>query len=429
MKRLRVLAVAYACSPDRGSESGVGWGWVKAISESHDVTVITADFNAPDIERYLSDRGAERFNLRFIYVKNRPWHYRPQGLWLTIENSIAKPAMNFAYQAWLHSAFQIALRETRKDRYDLVHLITYVGWRFPGKFYQLGIPFVWGPIGGLMNMPRQLFPALGFKGAIYYIGRNLINTLQIRLLRGPRKALRQSHGALIAATLDIRAALLRHFGASSEVICEVGLPELIPGKTCRRMNDEPLRICWSGLHIPRKALPLLLRALDRLPRDLPYRLEILGDGPSSPAWRRLARRLNVSPNCHWYGQLPRDRALEMMKACHVFVITSLDELTSTVAVEAIALGLPIVCVDHCGFADLVTSRCGIKIPPVSVQKIVVGLADALVHLYNEDLRSELAQGAVVRSREYSWQSKMTALNAVYRTAIGISERSFSSSLA
>ena len=431
MKRLRVLAIAYACNPDRGSESGVGWGWVKAISENHDVTVITADFNCSDIERYRRDRLAgDKLHLRFVYVKNRAWHYRPHGLWLAIENSAAKPVMNLAYQAWLHSALQIARCETEQNRYDLVHLITYVGWRFPGKFYQLGIPFVWGPVGGLMNMPRRLFPALGIKGAIYYSGRNLINTLQLHLLRGPRKALRQAHGAVIAATPDIRAALLRHFETPSQVISEVGLPEVNSGRTCRRTNDEPLRICWSGLHIPRKALSLLLHAVARLPPDLRYRLEILGDGPSGRAWRKLAKRLGVGQSCHWHGQLPRELALEVMKGCHVFVITSLEDLTSTVAVEAIALGLPIVCLDHCGFADLVTSRCGIRIPTVSVRKIVAGLADALISLYNdEDLRSKLAQGAVVRSQAYSWQSKMTALEEVYRIAIGTGERSFSSSSA
>jgi glycosyltransferase involved in cell wall biosynthesis len=431
VKRLRVLAIAYACNPYRGSEFGVGWGWVKAISENHDVTVITADFNASDIERYGRDRIAgDKLNPRFVYVKNRAWHYRPHGLWLTIENSAAKPVMNLAYQGWLRSALTIAKCEAAQSPYDLVHLITYVGWRFPGKFYQLGIPFVWGPIGGLMNMPSRLFPALGVKGAIYYRGRNLINTLQISLLPGPRKALRQAQGAVIAATPDIQRALLRHFGAPSEIICEVGLPELNPGSRCRRPNDQPLRICWSGLHIPRKALSLLLHAVARLPPDLPYRLEILGDGPSGRAWRRLAKRLGVTQNCHWLGQLPREVALEAMKGCHVLVITSLEELTSTVAVEAIALGLPIVCLDHCGFADLVTSSCGIKIPPVSVRKIVAGLADALITLYNnEDLRSQLARGAVVRSQAYSWQSKMTALEAVYRTAVGRGSRSLLSSSA
>ena len=29
-RRLKVLVAVYACSPCRGSESGVGWGWVNA---------------------------------------------------------------------------------------------------------------------------------------------------------------------------------------------------------------------------------------------------------------------------------------------------------------------------------------------------------------------------------------------------------------
>ena len=326
--------------------------------------------------------------------------------------------MNLAYQDWLRYAFQEANRELAQDRYDLVHLITYVGWRFPGNFYRLGIPFVWGPIGGLMNTPYRLFPALGVAGAIYYGGRNLLNTLQIHLLRGPRRALRETRGAAIAATSEIQEALLKYFGAESRMICEVGLPEVDPQETKPRSNGEPLQICWSGLHLPGKALHLLLDALARLPRGLNYGIHILGDGPSNRRWRDRAKRLGVDTHCQWHGRLPRDQALAVMRGCHVFVITSLKDLTSTVVLEATALGLPIVCLDHCGFGDLVTGGCGIKIPPTSVQQIVAGLANALSTLYNNDeLRCELAQGALARSREYSWQSKMSALEEVYSKAL------------
>src|SRR5437764_15093991 len=102
MTRLKILAVAYACNPTKGSEFGVGWGWVLAIAANHDLTVITADFNSEDIEKYLeSNQTSDLSNLQFIYVKKLPWHYRPSSLWLKIEDSIAKPIMNLAYQDWL----------------------------------------------------------------------------------------------------------------------------------------------------------------------------------------------------------------------------------------------------------------------------------------------------------------------------------------
>src|ERR1035441_5831793 len=111
MSRLKILAVAYACNPARGSEFGVGWGWVNAIETAHDVTVITADFNSGDIARYLEGSNSSTGNTpRFVYVKNRPWHYRPLGLWLKIEASPAKPLMNLAYRSEEHTSELQSLR-------------------------------------------------------------------------------------------------------------------------------------------------------------------------------------------------------------------------------------------------------------------------------------------------------------------------------
>ena len=421
MKRLRILAIAYACNPFKGSEEGVGWGWAQSMAERHEVTVITADYHADDISRHLRDRQTVNANsLRFIYVKNRAWHYRPQGLWLKIESSIAKPLMNLAYQNWLGHAFTEAKREAVQTHYDVVHLVTYVGWRFPGTFYRLGLPFVWGPIGGLINIKWRLLPSLGLRGAFYHAAHNLVNSLQIKALPGPRRALRAARGNVIAATSETKERLLEHFGAMSHVIPEVGLPNLPRVEPKKREQGAPFRVCWSGLHLPRKALHLLLRAAARLPEDLDYSIEILGDGPCHGSWRALAKSLGIQSHCRWHGQLPREQSLAIMKACHIFVITSIHDLTSTVAVEAISLGLPIVCLDHCGFADLVTPECGIKIRVGSVGQITSDLAAAIGTLCrDENYRQRLAQGALRRTENYSWEKKMDALDEVYKLAFAV----------
>jgi glycosyltransferase involved in cell wall biosynthesis len=419
MNRLKILVVAYACDPTKGSESGVGWGWVNAIAANHDVTVLTADFNAGNIGQYLRNSQNPTHKIpRFIYVRNRPWHYRPTGMWLAIENSIAKPLMNIAYQDWLRCVMADAQKEIEQNHYDVVHLITYVGWRFPGNFYRLGLPFVWGPIGGMKNTPWRLLPILGLKGAIYYGARNLVNSMQLRVLLGPRRAMVTAGDGVIAATSEIQVELRSRFGVKSNVICEVGPPQLCTDNPKQRDKDEPLRICWSGQHLPGKALPLLLRAVARLPKDFKYTLEILGDGPCRQSWRSLACKLKIDAHCHWHGWLPRDQSLAVMKGSHVFTITSLKDLTSTVAVEALSLGLPIVSLDHCGFADLVTEECGIKVRPESAERIITGLTDALSTLYhNEPLRLRLAEGAICRSRAYSWEAKMATLDEIYRMTV------------
>jgi glycosyltransferase involved in cell wall biosynthesis len=418
MKRLKILAVAYACNPTRGSEFGVGWGWVNAIAERHDITVITADFNSIDIERHRSGHEPRTpMNPRFCYLTNRPWHYRPNGFWRRIEGSLAKPLMNLAYQDWLGYAFAEAEQEIRDHHYDLLHLITYVGWRFPGSFYKLDIPFVWGPIGGMKNTPWRLLPLLGLRGACYYGARNIINSLQLSLMQGPRRALRAAHNGIIAATSEIQKELWSRFTAESQVICEVGPPDLNRATPTMRAMEEPMRICWSGTHLPGKALHLLLRAAALL-RDNDYRLEILGDGPCNRAWRALAAQLKISDCCRWHGWLSREKSLSVMRKSHVFAITSLKDLTSNVAVEAISLGLPVVCLDHCGFADLVTDNCGIKVPVESEGQIISDLANALRNLYeNEAMRRRMANGALQRCKHYSWSSKMSSLDRVYSGAM------------
>ena len=176
-----------------------------------------------------------------------------------------------------------------------------------------------------MNTPWRLMPALGFKGAIYYTGRNIVNSLQIGLLPGPRKALKKADGAVIAATSEIQRALCADFASGSQVICEVGSPKVGTTEPRLRTLDEPLRICWSGPHVPGKALHLLLEAVALLPKGSNFILEILGDGPMRRNWESLAQRLGVSNNCRWCGHLPRSAALEVMKTCHIFVTTCLKE--------------------------------------------------------------------------------------------------------
>jgi len=427
---MRILAIAYACNPTRGSEDAVGWGWINAIAQQHDVKVITADYNRADIEAAGTGTQDRKGTLSFRYVKNRPWHYRPWGAWARIEASPAKPIMSLAYANWLDHAYRIAKEEAASGDYDLVHLITYVGWRFCGKLYRLNLPFVWGPLGGLMNTPWSLMPALGLNGAIYYTGRNIVNSTQIALLPGPRRALRKANGSVIAATSEIQRALFTHFGSRSQVICEVGIPDVGTAEPRLRASDEPLRICWSGPHVPGKALHLLLEAAALLSGEANFTLEILGDGPSRKGWQSLARRLGIEERCTWYGRLPRRAAIEVMSTSHLFVITSLKELTSTVAVEAITLGLPVVTLNHCGMADLVTDACGIKVEIASIDQIIHDLSNALRRMHNDEaMRRNLSQGALIRSLDYSWNKKLESLNDVYVDALAFQNRALSQAAA
>jgi glycosyltransferase involved in cell wall biosynthesis len=404
--RLRVLVGAYACSPNGGSESGVGWGWVEAISQYHDLWVLTAEHNKNEIEAELSRRPELRDNVHFHYIA-RKRHLWAERFW--------PPAYLFTYKhQWQKDAFEIAKRLHDEVRFDVVHQITYVGFRVPGLLWQLDAPFVWGPIGGLEQTTWALIPSLGIRGALHFMARNLLNDWDRRFAPTPKLAFFKAEGGIIAATSGIKKEIRRFYGRDSVVISEIGLPPVTRQTPTRRPSTEPLALLWCGIHVPRKALPFLLSALKMLPAQLNWKLTIIGDGPCSAEWRRQARAKGVDDRCDWLGQVSRQTVLEEMQSAHALVITSVYDLTSTVLVEAMANGLPVICPDHCGFTDAITDECGIKVPAVSGHAFVAGLRDAIVRLDDEGRRYRLAEAAVERSAGYEWDRKGKAVSDIYR---------------
>lgn len=326
-----------------------------------------------------------------------------------------------AYRLWQVDAYRLAQRLHRKYHFSVCHLITYVGFRFPGKFFTLDCPFVWGPIGGLENTPRHFLPLLGIYGAAYYTARNLINEFDRRFSPQPRRAMKKAAECegVIAATTAIKKEIRRWYGVESTVICEIGPPPVAKMESLVVRNcGEPLRICWSGEHLPGKALQLLLRALAMMPHDVNWRLDVLGTGPCSRKWKNEAKTIGIDLYCTFHGRLSRQEALSVMQKAHLFVITSLKDLTSTVLLEALSLGKPVISPDHCGFSDVIDESCGIKIRIENLDRFILQLARQIETLYyDEALRCQLAQGALRRIEHFSWHKKAEVVNAIYRRAV------------
>lgn len=411
---MKVLVSAYACSPGRGSEPGVGWGIVRALASRHELWVIVESQFQRDIERALAAEPALRRQLHFHFLP-RTRHDALRRLW--------PPSYYWFYRRWHRDALQLAQRLHREVRFDLAHQLTMVGFREPGYLWRLGIPFAWGPIGGMGLFPWRFLPSVGLRGAVYFAGYDLFNELHMRFLTRPRRAARAAGAGLIAATQENARGAAERWGVEATIVSEIGLPSEPAAEPSRRLPGEPLRLVWSGRHVPGKALNLAIEAVSQLPVSVSWRLEILGDGPRSRAWRELAERRGVAGRCRFHGWLPREEALEVTRRGHVMVITSLRELTSTVTVEALALGLPVVCLDHCGFVDAVDATCGIRVPVRAPTESVRALAEAIGALAaDEGLRSRLAAGALRRARAFSWDQKAEVIGGLYQARVDEARR-------
>jgi glycosyltransferase involved in cell wall biosynthesis len=105
----------------------------------------------------------------------------------------------------------------------------------------------------------------------------------------------------------------------------------------------------------------------------------------------------------WIAELPHAEAMKEMSRAHVFTFPSLQEASSTVTLEALSLGLPVICHDACGMGFIVNDDCGIKVPMRNPQGSIDGIAAALRKLHaNPELLTQLSRGALKRSEELSW---------------------------
>lgn len=289
-----------------------------------------------------------------------------------------------------------------------------VGYREPGYLYKLDKPFVWGPMGGFNITPWKLLPSMGVKGMIFYGMRNIINSWQMKHSARVAEAVKESD-SIITATEGDHNTLLKLWNKDNIVIPEVGFQTSIKHQTESRVGK--LKICWSGLHIPRKSLNLLLEAMARLKNPDKVDLHIIGEGECTKKWKYLSKKLRLK-NITWHGWVEKTEAIEIMSACDVFVITSLSDATSTVLLEALSMGLPVVATNHLGFANVITDICGIKIDLKNHKQVIRDFAIAIEKLEgDEKYRQKLSLGALERAKDFSWESKINLIDEIYQNVI------------
>lgn len=406
---MKVLVNCYACSPYQGSEPGMGWNFLSNLSRMHELHIMTECKFKEDIDRYFANHPEEKDFYHFYFIKRTRWN---------LLRKIWPPSYYWTYAAWQRKALALAQQLEAKEHFDLVHQLNMVGYRECGYLWKMNKPLVWGPMGNFNITPWRMLPVMGLYGMVFYTCRNLINLWQMHFSARVRKAAVAS-STIICAMQEDKEAVKRLFNKDAIVIPEVGLTDYQESELQiqSRENGEKLRICWSGLHAARKALPLLLKALNQLKYKDAVELHVLGDGPFNKKWKNLAKALKLD-NVIWHGNLDRTQAYNIMKQSHLFTITSLSDATSTVLLEALSFGLPVIATNHLGFASVITEECGMKIDLHSPTQVIADFAKQIDRIVDDEhYRRQLSAGAIKRAQDFSWKKKAEMIDGIYKKAV------------
>ena len=406
-QRLKILLCCYACDPGYGSEPGMGWNFAKNIARYHDVHILVEEKFRVNLEKHTKSHPKEVSHMTFHFIKRKRYKTL-RKIW--------PPSYYWFYREWHRKAYQYALDLNKKEDFDLVHQITLSGYREPGYLWKLGKPYIWGPLGGFTDTPWCLMGSLGWQGCLHFTIRNILNAIQKRWGRRPHAAAAHCHTILTSTTKAVRE--IKAFWKRDAILMnEVGLETHHTAYTpAEHTEGTPLRLCWAGEHIPRKALDILLQALPQCKEKV--ELHVLSKGPRSQAWKALTHKLGLDDRVIFHGFVPREEAFRIMGTSHVFCITSVREDTSTVVFEAFRYGLPIIAMDHCGFSTVIDETSGIKIPICSKNQVIADYARHIDYLATHELeRQRLSTGALERCKMFTWEAKMEIINKVYVEAV------------
>lgn len=411
MTVLRVLVSAFACDPTRGSERTVGWSWVKAAAELHEVVLITGSWNREYIQPWIEGTGISRV----VYVDFPSDRIRRMGA--------SSVGHYYAYMRWQHAAALEAARLHAEAGFDLVHHVTYGATWLPCFMYLVPAPLMLGPLGGAERCPSSLLRGLPLTGLAEEFVRVTVQEVFVRLT-GVRRALKYARLCL-AKTEESRAFLERNGAKRVLVATELSVPEDLLRQVC--FEDDEIVDCarsapsfiavarleyWKGMHLAIRAFELMSRAVDGAS------LTIVGDGPELERLKRLCNRLGVSAAVTFHPHMPRADVLRLLRRSTALVHPSLHDSSGNVLVEAMACGTPVVCLSAGGPAAVVPSDIGILVQPGTLSATVHGFSEAMRVLASDyELRRRLSeQCATYASQHYSEDALRRRLAVLYEEA-------------
>lgn len=156
------------------------------------------------------------------------------------------------------------------------------------------------------------------------------------------------------------------------------------------------QIAWVGRMSPEKGPDVMVRAFAlALARDPELRLTMMGDGAEMGPVRALAQSLGVIEAIDFRGSVHNDQVLEAYLEAAVVVVSSRSEGLPASALEALAIGRPVVATDVGGLRKLLAGGGGITVPAEDPAALSAAIAEAVGRTWDPaTLRAEVEHASV-----------------------------------
>ncbi|HPF14311.1 MAG: glycosyltransferase family 4 protein [Planctomycetes bacterium] len=403
MKR-HVLATAYACEPGVGSESGIGWHWALEIAKRNELTLVTRENNVEALRKEALRLGVPMNIVGFDLP-----------LWIRRFKKGGRGAVAY-FALWQKAIADVARKIHEENPIDVVHHLTFASsWIGTGLAY-LDLPFVWGPVGQHPRIPDDAILPRDVRFRL----REVLKS-RVRKLGARSRILRDT-----LDSADVILSLGEEFEARIPVEHQYKVMHMLAGGVApvdwNALNFERgrnLEILYVGRLTDLKGVRLALEAFGKLRYRQPLtRMTFLGEGERRKWLQARVRELGLGDAVRFLGHVPQSKVFEQMRKADLFLFPSFEG-GGMVVLEAMAAGLPVVCLDRGGPGEMVATNNGISIPYIGYTTTQETLALGMELLVkDETLRQHVARnGAQWVANAGTWEAKGEQLDRIYEQAV------------
>lgn len=328
LPKLRILFCNYEYPPLGGGGGVVMAALARELAKRHAVTVLTS--RAGDLAAEDDDRG-----VRLVRV---PVLFRRQ---LSVANF---PSM-FAY---LPMAAWRASRMRRGNAFDVVNT-------------HFVVPT--GPVGQWVADRYRIPNVLSVHGGDLYDPSKKLSPHRIGWMRGPIRRMLERADAVVAQSKNTLGNVGEIYGVRRDVdLIPLGIERPPANVTASRaefgLPADAFVLVTVGRLVARKQTTQLVAAMAASGVARAHLL-VVGAGPDEGPIREAAAAHGVAPRVHLLGILGERDKYRAIAAADAFASTSQHEGFGLVFLEAMAMGLPVICYDHGGQTDyLATGATG-----------------------------------------------------------------------
>ena len=197
--------------------------------------------------------------------------------------------------------------------------------------------------------------------------------------------------------------------------------EVLPNVSKEVLDEHaPLRLVFAGRAIEWKGFRFALAAINALrQKGILFELTVIASGPRLAAWKTDVARRGMEQSVKFVGGLERSAFLDELGRFDLMVFPSLHDSGGMVVLEAMAAGVPVICLKVGGPGQIVDVSCGVAVDVGNEEQIIQRFSEAIELLAKDSgLRQRLGAAAVKRvACNYRLASKIAAMEGMYIEAL------------